>query len=268
MMGDQELVRAVEANFVGTWSLLAEAAGGEVHEEPEARWIAAGDHPFFNAVIETRSDPLPDPAAIEQIATRIVERAGSCLWWVLPSAAPTRLAEHLGKVGFTPWGSAWPGMGVELNVLRSAPAVPGLELVRVDGDEALDEYFAAFDATLSPGPGFTAAFRRAATAIGFGMDAPMAHFIVRENERPVACASLIEAGGAAGLYNVGTVEGARGRGVGAWVSSMALLDGRRRGHSLGVLQSSTMGYRVYERLGFREVCRLARHIRPAPPAES
>lgn len=75
----------------------------------------------------------------------------------------------------------------------------------------------------------------------------------------------MEGGGAAGLYNVGSVESARGRGIGAWLSSVALLHGRERGHALGVLQSSKLGYRVYERLGFREVCQITRHIRPAPP---
>lgn len=261
---DAALVRAVEANFVDTWALLGGAAG-ELHVEAEARWIVAGDHPFLNAVIDTRTDPLPESRAMERIATRILERADSCVWWVLPSTAPTRLERRLDSLGFAPWGLPWPGMAVELDDLRPAPAVPGLELIRVDSSEALDDYLIAFDGSLSPGPGFTTAFRRAATVIGFADDAPMAHFVVRDEGLPVACASFMEGGGAAGLYNVGTVESARRHGLGAWISSVALLHGRERGHALGVLQSSKLGYRVYERLGFREVCQITRHIRPAPP---
>lgn len=259
---DAALVLAVEANFVATWAVLGESAG-ELHEEPEARWIAAGDHPFLNAVLETRTDPLPEPAAVEEIATRITDLAGSCVWWVQPSAAPSRLEQHLTKLGFSPYTGSWPGMAVELGALRQAPAVPGLELVRVDGSDLLDDYLTAFDGSLSPGPGFTAAFRRAATVVGFAEDAPMAHFVVREKGLAVGCASFMEGGGAAGLYNVGTVKHARGRGIGGWISSIALLHGRERGHALGVLQASDLGYRVYERLGFREVCRIAPYVRPA-----
>lgn len=258
---DGALVRAVEANFVDTWALLGGAAG-ELHVDPEARWIAAGDHPFLNAVFETRTNPLPEPATIERIATRIIDRAGSCVWWVQPSAAPSALEQHLRKLGFSPYTGSWPGMAVELDVLRPAPALPGLELRRVEGPDALDDYLTAFDGSLSPGPGFTAAFRRAAIVIGFAEDAPMAHFVVREKGLPIACASFMEGGGAAGLYNVGTVRNARGRGIGAWISSVALLHGHARGHALGVLQASDLGYRVYERLGFREVCRIAPFIRP------
>lgn len=263
MVANADLVRAVEANFVDTWALLGESAG-ELHVEPEASWIAAGDHPYLNAVLETRTDPLPEPAAIDQIATRIIDDAGSCVWWVQPRAAPSRLEQHLRKLGFSPYTGSWPGMAVELEALKPAPAVPGFELIRVDGPAALDDYLTAFDGSLSPGPGFTNAFRRAATVIGFEEDGPMAHFVVGEKGLPVACASFFEGGGAAGLYNVGTVESARHRGLGAWISSVALLHGRDRGHGLGVLQASDLGYGVYARLGFREVCRIAPFIRPAP----
>lgn len=256
------LVRAVEANFVDTWALLGESAG-VLHEEPEARWIAAGDHPFLNAVLETQTDPLPERAAIERIATRITGLAGSCVWWVQPSAAPSRLEQHLRTLGFSPYTGSWPGMAVELDAVRPAPAVPGLELMRVDGTESLDDYLIAFDGSLSPGPAFTAALRRAASVIGFAEDASMAHFVVREKGLPIGCASFMGGGGAAGLHNVGTVKEARGRGVGAWISSVALLHGRDRGHAVGVLQASDLGYRVYERLGFREVCRIAPYVRPA-----
>lgn len=264
-MGDDTLVRAVEANFVDVWSLLGDSAG-ELHVGAEARWICAGDYVLLNAVLETRTDPLPTPVAIEKLATRIIDRAGSCVWWVLPSASGTPLAQRLEKIGFSARPS-WPGMAVRLDELVAAPAVSALELLRVESSDAFDDYMAAFDGSLSPGPGFSAAFRRAATVIGFEVDAPMAHFVVRENGVPIACASFMEGGGAAGLYNVGTVEAARGRGIGAWVSTTALLHGQRRGYPIGVLQSSKLGYRVYQRLGFREVCGLTPYIRPVPPAK-
>lgn len=265
-MRHDKLVSAVEANFVDVWSLLG-ASAGELHVDAEARWILAGDNVLLNAVLETRTDPLPTRAAIETVASRIIHQAGSCVWWVLPGAADSGLARHLDQIGFSA-RPAWPGMALRLDELAPAAAVPDLELTRVDTADAFDAYISAFHGSVSPGPGFTTAFRRAATAIGFAADAPMAHFVVRESGVPIACASLMEGGGAAGLYNVGTLEAARGRGIGAWLSSTVLLHGRRRGYAIAVLQSSKLGYRIYERLGFREVCGLIPYIRPVPPPKA
>jgi len=260
-MSEPEAASVVEANFIETWWSLADAAGGALHAEAGTRWFAAGGHPILNVVIETSTRDLPDGAAIERIASGLERISGSCVWWVLPSASKTRLAESLAAAGFAPWGGPWPGMAVAVERIRPAPAVVGLDLRRVEDGDALRDYLSVFDATLSPGAGVTDAFGRAARAIGFDRDAQMVHFVVREDGVAVGCASMIEGGGAAGVYNVGTLERARGRGVGAWVSSAALEEGGRRGLRFGTLQASELGYRVYERLGFREVCQLQAWIR-------
>lgn len=247
---------AVVSNFIETWWLLANAAGGERHEEPGIRWIAAGDHPILNAVLETQLDPRGAAAILTRTAKQLSERSGPAVWWVLPDSRPSDLADRLRSVGFVEWGDAWPGMVVDLAELVEPPAVHGVELARVRDAAAFDEYLAVFDPILSPGPAFTEAMRRAGRSIGFGEDVAMAHYLAREHGVAVGCSSLIVAGGAAGLYNVATVEPARGRGIGAWLSAVALLQGLDRGLELGTLQTSPLGYRVYDRLGFREVCAL------------
>lgn len=260
-MPDLELARAVEANFVSSSWELARRAGGELHRDPEARWFAAGDHPMLNAVIETSTLDLPSDAAVERIASDVERTGGSCVWWVLPSAAETPLSERLAAAGFDRWGDPWPGMAVELDRLAHVPSVEGLVMERVEDAAGLEDFLAVFGATLSPAPAFTDALRRAATAVGFDAAAPMAHYLVREDGAAVSCASLIVAAGAAGLYNVGTLERARRRGIGAWACSAALAEGRRRGLVIGILHASKLGYRLYERLGFREVCELVPWIR-------
>jgi GNAT superfamily N-acetyltransferase len=54
-----------------------------------------------------------------------------------------------------------------------------------------------------------------------------------------------------GIYNVATVPRHRGRGYGTAITARAVLDGFASGASVAYLQSSVVGYRVYERLGFR-----------------
>jgi GNAT superfamily N-acetyltransferase len=67
-----------------------------------------------------------------------------------------------------------------------------------------------------------------------------------------ACASsmLITTGDVAGIYWVGTVAGARGKGFGAAVTAHAAAEGLARGARHVCLQASAMGAPVYERMGF------------------
>jgi GNAT superfamily N-acetyltransferase len=74
------------------------------------------------------------------------------------------------------------------------------------------------------------------------------------DDAPVATATLFFTAGVAGLYFVSTVPAMRGRGIGAAISRVALVAARDLGYRVAVLGSSPMGYGVYERLGFREVC--------------
>ena len=56
-----------------------------------------------------------------------------------------------------------------------------------------------------------------------------------------------------GIFNIATPEPYRGRGYGAAVTSALIADGVARGANCAWLQSSPMGLRTYERLGFRTV---------------
>jgi len=54
-----------------------------------------------------------------------------------------------------------------------------------------------------------------------------------------------------GLFNVATLPAHRRRGYGAAITERAVRDGLDRGARWAWLQSSTAGYGVYEKLGFR-----------------
>jgi hypothetical protein len=56
-----------------------------------------------------------------------------------------------------------------------------------------------------------------------------------------------------GVFNVATPEAFRGRGHGGAVTQQAVLAGLSAGASVAYLQSSPMGYSVYQRLGFETV---------------
>ncbi len=80
--------------------------------------------------------------------------------------------------------------------------------------------------------------------------------------QPVSTAAIVEGGGVTGVYNVATLPGHQRRGYGEAVMRHALADARRdckapHGEERVILQSTPAGLKLYERMGFRTVARVA-----------
>ena len=144
-------------------------------------------------------------------------------------------------------------MAMDLAALPEPVTVPGLEIRRVRDEDDFEQYLGIVVAAMELPPSFVEAMRRVAGALGLGADAAVQHYLGLLDGRPVSTSAVILAGGTAGIYNVGTLEGHRGRGIGAALTLAPLYDARARRHRIGTLQSSPLAYSLYERIGFREV---------------
>lgn len=78
----------------------------------------------------------------------------------------------------------------------------------------------------------------------------------------VAAAVSFDHVGDCGIYNVETLEPFRRRGVGTALTTLLLLEARRRGCKTASLQSSAMAERVYTAVGFRSLGTILEY---APP---
>jgi ribosomal protein S18 acetylase RimI-like enzyme len=254
MTDPASLAAIVERDFVAAWWLLAEATDTERHDDGAIRWFhtGLGDY-YLNPVLTTHLPPDTADAVLDERLADLRSRNAPFAWWVMPSASPADLAERLGARGLVD-GGAWPAMAVAAQAMIDPPPVEGLEIRRIASDEDFDAYIGVFAPILSPSEAFTDLLVSVTRRIGFDEDVPEEHFIGLLRGDPVATVSLVTAGGAAGIYNVTTIEAARGRGIGAAMTAAAVRHGAGRGFTLATLQASTMGRPVYERLGFEFVC--------------
>lgn len=81
-------------------------------------------------------------------------------------------------------------------------------------------------------------------------------YVARVDGRPACCLTIVREGPDAGVFLVGTIPEARGRGIARRLLLRALHASRAAGATVSTLQSSRLGYPVYRRLGYVELCRL------------
>lgn len=86
---------------------------------------------------------------------------------------------------------------------------------------------------------------------------PFKTYLALLNGKPVGTSQLFISAGVAGVYNVACIPEARGQGIGAAVTLAPLIESRKVGYLVGVLQASSMGYNVYRRLGFEDFGKLS-----------
>lgn len=84
-------------------------------------------------------------------------------------------------------------------------------------------------------------------------DDKLLSFVGRVDDTAVACGQLVMEGKVVGVYSIGVTEEFRRRGIGETMTREVLRVGRESGCQVGVLQSSEMGYGLYEKMGFETV---------------
>ena len=100
-----------------------------------------------------------------------------------------------------------------------------------------------------------------------GADPGAYHILLaRRNGKNVATAMAFDRDGDCGIYNVGTLEHARRRGIGTALTALHAYNARTRGCRTAGLQSTKIAERVYAAVGFRDLGRLLEYAPPIVPA--
>jgi GNAT superfamily N-acetyltransferase len=251
-LSTEALTRAVEENEIEFLLVLGRAGGGEEHDDEAVHWTIGGSPiGYHNAVVRAQLDENDANEVI--VASRELMRThgipGS--WHVGPSMRPADLGDRLAAEGFE--GGPEPAMVADLQAMPEVDTPDALRIDRVGSPDDLRAYESVLAAGFGEGPPEARWVCEMYDRIGLD-DESWRHFVGRIGDEPVATATTFFAAGVAGLYFVCTTPDTRRRGIGAAISHAALADARDAGSRVGVLGTSPMGQRVYERLGFRTVC--------------
>lgn len=198
--------------------------------------------PFFNVVFVQR--PLDSPQeSIKRALDYFEERALPSLICFPPDLDPAAEALVAGH-GFE-LAEPHPGMSLKpIPLLPECP--PELEIRLVVGDSELED----FQNTAELGFGMPFTLPQHLASPRFRDHPAVSMFVGYVDGRPASTSCLITTGSVAGVYWVSTLEGFRGRGIGAAISAHAIRVGQSLGCDMATLQASRMGRPVYERMGF------------------
>jgi len=150
---------------------------------------------------------------------------------------------------------------------RPAALLPaaGVELRRLSSAEDADDYWriaAAAYRDIGFPPEVFSFYRGLEELAAPGGDA--AAFLADLDGAPVAIAMTIVSHGVAGIYWVGSLAEARGRGIGRAVTAAATGTGFELGAGLASLQASPMGEPIYRAMGYERIYDYRLLLSPAP----
>jgi len=256
------LQRAIKENLFEFCRAAAVLPGGELQEDDSfVRWTFGVPYPWYNAVLARRPGDLHDRdrvlAAIEYFRAK---EMGPFVWWLAPGITNTDWDSVLKPFGFR-YTDDTPGMAADLSALNEEiVTMPDLQIVLVDNDGVLMTWAATF----AKGYGLPAEFSEPIFRLmaGFGYDGANRNYLGLLNGQPVATANVYFGAGVAGIQMVATLPEARGKGIGAAITLWPLVEARKMGYRAGILQSSEMGFAVYKRLGFKQLCGMEHYYLP------
>jgi GNAT superfamily N-acetyltransferase len=261
------MVAAIAEGMEASLLLLATNPGGEARVENGITMAITGlPISLFNGVLRTRLDPSVPDAEIDRrigdVLRYLSSRGVPFGWWVMPGDYPTDMRERLVAHGFVREGED-PAMAIDLDRLGVAPEpAANVAIEEITNLERLVEHTRLLAIGFGLTPEMETAFRVVARGVPFGPGTSLRYSLAYEQGRPVGTSLAVLSGRVAAVFDVVTVPEARGRGVGALVTDAALRVAREAGYRIAVLESSSMGYNVYLRLGFEEYCKIGHFAWP------
>lgn len=264
-MHQDHIIAEIENNLLESWKYLGRAPGIELLDEPEMlRFVSGIAFPLINSVLRSNIPEWNMPDKVHETLDFFRNRNLPMLWWETPSTRPARLSAELENQGLA-LAETVSGMRMDLGGYSGDPAGSSSTVILpvADTDE-LDTWLSLFEASYEI-PGFIIPFfREAMRFAGLGGSSRFSHFTCFINENPVACATIFIHENTAGLYNVGTIPGARGKGAGTAISAHAISRAADSGCRAMVLHATGMGEPVYRSLGFKKYCELNAYMMGQP----
>jgi ribosomal protein S18 acetylase RimI-like enzyme len=245
--------RDTHLNLADSSRQLFELDSGAEIEAGDSRLFGAGSstHPAISNAAFRLDDDLDPAELIEAAQAFFGDRGRGFALWARAGVPEDRdLLEAAEQAGLQQIHEM-----PEMVLYEPPPERPlpeGVELGRVESAADAEDFWRVAAAAYTSNGFPPEVFAHYDKHEGFAA-ANAAAFLARLGGRPAAIAMTLVSHGVAGIYWVGVLEEARGRGLAWAVTAAAVNAGLDLGGELASLQASAMGKPVYERMGFESI---------------
>ena len=247
-MADEQLTLAYEANLAEWWEAHILANGGTADRSRGLDW-SLDKHGGGSSMHRVRLDE----AGFDGVISRCLDEAapyGSAVWaYVSDHATPADAIERFRAAGFQ-HNKRFDVFIHRLDGLEVPALKQGVTIERLTG---LDRFSKQVPHPYV-GPVTTPARKQAIAAEQSLIQSRPDEFIsylLSVNGEPVSTVTVLVTDDMAGIYNVGTVEAARGQGHAGTLLNYALDQARQAGAQAAGLIAVAKAEALYERIGFR-----------------
>lgn len=224
----------------------------DVFEQEGIMAIAMGiDSPFFNMVLSTELAPAALTCIIPQVTAFFAKHAMPWTWVVFPFSEPQDLGASL-LLHRMAVIDDFAVMGMD--VTQPLPEISHKALCIKEVLCAKD--FDNWDIPEREGFGGTEErmkqFRKQTETIPYGEGTSFRHYVLYENNVPIAASTISYYQGNARLDNIAVCPAYQNRGFGTAITQYMLKEAQRSGAEYCFLDASKQGAGMYKKLGFQE----------------
>ena len=221
--------------------------------------VAGIESAMFNSVGRNRFTLADADQVIEEtLADYRAAGTKAVMWWVGGQTQPPEIGAKLEQHGFEKAYDS-PAMAVDLHHMdETTTRPPNFRITAVTSETDVRVWATTFATSFNQPTAVGDAWHD--TTLRRGLDhAPWTLYLGWLDDVPVATGMLFYGAGIAGIYGIGTLPDARGKGIGKAITLRPLLDARAAGCHIGALFASPSGYPIYQRIGFGHYGSLIRY---------
>ncbi|HEY7416418.1 MAG TPA: GNAT family N-acetyltransferase [Ktedonobacteraceae bacterium] len=247
------VAQALDANMIAFGIFLSTLPHATLHDEPGLLWFETGVNGSpFNGVLQTRLAPEALPDTIERVRRHFQQRHLPFHWRFGPDVQPVDLGNLLVAHGIG-HDEDEPGMAAELLSRNfDLPTASNLSIYPVTTADQVRQWSRTTYCG-APEEAIQGMFT-AYSGLPLDPQSPLRLYLGTLDGKPVATSALFFAAGVAYIGRIVTVHAFRQRGIGTAITLHTMLEARRAGYHIAVLNASSMGINIYRRLGFKKCC--------------
>ncbi|PKL38468.1 MAG: hypothetical protein CVV44_11320 [Spirochaetae bacterium HGW-Spirochaetae-1] len=264
-MSEISIIGAIEENLFEYIRLFAKNGVNDFHEDKEVlRFISDINIPSMqsNSIYKLHFNENQNIDSALSLALKPFRDGKKPLFLTAgPSSNFAEIAPYLKKQGLM-HAQTQRGMAMDLDSFNKELSLPReLTVKEVATTEELRQWLRIYTDGFDYSSKLADFIFNNYGEIFLGTKKPARHYIAYYKGKPVATSSLFVTGNVAGLYNIVAVPEARHRGFGEALTLIPLIEAKKQGCVLAILQATDMGAGVYRKLGFEELCSLELYMK-------